>query len=79
MPMAFPIFPQLIPLSLWVMLLAPPPLTGQVELNPHLIRPSVPFVCLIFCHCPEANRSLGQWSCLVFGTVSFPGHLYAHL
>lgn len=38
MPMAFPIFPQLIPLSPWVMLLAPPPLTGQVELNSHLIR-----------------------------------------
>lgn len=37
MPMAFPIFPQLIPLSPWVMLLAPPPLTGQLELNSHLI------------------------------------------
>lgn len=34
MPMAFPVFPQLIPLSPRVMLLAPPPLTGQVELNP---------------------------------------------
>lgn len=48
-------------------------------LNPHLIWPSIPFVCLIFCHCPKAKSSLGQWSCLVLGTVSFPGHLYAHI
>lgn len=48
-------------------------------LNLRLIWPSIPFVCLIFCHCPKAKSSLEQWSCLVFGTVSFPGYLYAHL
>lgn len=90
MPIASPNLSQLIPVSPLVMLTPSlgllatrshpqTPLTGQMVLNPHLIWPFIPFVCLIFCHCPEAKSSLGQRSCLVFGTVSFPGHLYAHL
>ena len=53
---------------------------SQTVLKPHLIWFSAPFVPLrLFCHCPKAKRSLGQWPCLVFGTVSFTEHLYVHL
>lgn len=58
----------------------PTPLKCQTVLKPHLIWLLAPFVSFIlFCHCPKARRSLGQWLCLVFGTISFTEHLYVHL
>lgn len=58
----------------------PPALKSQTVLKPHLIWLSASFVPLrLFCHCPKANRSLGQWPRLVFGTISFTEHLYVHL
>lgn len=87
MPMASPNLSQLIPVGPLVMLTlslsllathsSPSDRPNGTKPSPHL---ALHFLCLSdSLHCPKAKSSLGQWSCLVFGTVSFPGHLYAHL
>lgn len=58
----------------------PPTLKKPNSTNPTSSGSLAAFVPLrLFCHCPKAKRSLGQWPCLVFGTVSFTEHLYVHL